>query len=288
MTTPATFQSALRETGGILLEGRRPAPCCCVTPRYHLAHVCALARGAGAIRRAGAAGFRGEAFNTAVRVLNVMLRFGGSLHAAGFDRARECFDRPAVYVSNHMGAVETYLLPGILLGLGNMSVVVKTSLLKFPFIGPILRASQPIALGRQDARRDLLQILGEGQALLRGGRAIVLFPQGTRRHPFEARRFNSLGEKLSARAGVPLVPVAVDTRFQALGKILPDFGAVRPRFTIRVECGEPIPPGLPARERHARSISFIRERLLAWGVPVVEETVHGDMHPPTPNPKDSL
>jgi len=72
---------------------------------------------------------------------------------------------------------------------------------------------------------------------------------------------------------VPLVPVAVDTRFQALGaiKLFRDVGPIHPGHTIRFECGEPIPPGLPAKERHARCINFIQERLNAWGAPVANE-----------------
>ncbi|MCL1888657.1 MAG: 1-acyl-sn-glycerol-3-phosphate acyltransferase, partial [Kiritimatiellaeota bacterium] len=181
----------------------------------------------------------------------------------------------------------TYLVPGLLLALGDMAVVVKASLLKIPYMGVILRATRPVALGRKDARKDLARVMDEGAALLRGGRGMILFPQGTRRHPFEERRFNTLGEKLSARAGVPLVPLAVDTRFQALGKIVPDLGAIRPRFTVRVECGEPIPAGLPARERHARSVAFIKGRLLEWGVPVVNETAREDARPPNLNTNET-
>jgi 1-acyl-sn-glycerol-3-phosphate acyltransferase len=206
-----------------------------------------------------------------VGIANSIQRFGASLEISGFERARDLQDKPAVYVSNHMSPLETYLLAGVILGLGDAAAVMKTSLLKLPFIGPLLRASRPIALDRTDARKDLTQTLEQGQALIAEGRAIILFPEGTRRPAFEARRFNTLGEKLSARANVPLVPVAVDTRFQAPGKIkmFQDLGPIHPEHTVRIECGEPIPPGLPAKERHAAALHFIQERLLEWGVPVI-------------------
>ncbi len=276
MISYTDFKDTLRATGAFHHEGRKPPPCFLLTQRYHLAYARAMFHGARAAKRAPTDALTQlEAFKTSVDVFNTIFRFGGSCHISGFDHARDYHGKPAVYVANHMSALETYLLPGILLALGDMSIVLRVSLLKLPFLGAILRASRPIALERKDARKDLLQVLAEGQSLLREGRSILLFPQGTRLHPFEARRFNTLGEKLSARANVPLIPIAVDTRFQALGKtkITQDLGPIHPEHLIRIECGEPILPGaFPAKERHAKSIAFIQGRLIAWGVPVVHST----------------
>jgi len=283
MITPSNFRSTLLDTGAFIHEGRKPAPQCWVSLRYHCAFVRRLVRGGIAARRAvgdDEAAHR-ESLQTSVNMFNNVLQFGGGVDISGFERAREIRGKPAVYVANHLSPLETYLLPGVLFCFDNIAVVAKISLLKVPFLGDILRASRPIALGRQDAKKDLLQVLKEGEALLRGGRGILLFPEGTRRAEFDARRFNTLGEKLSSRVGVPLVPIAVDTRFQALGKgVLRDLGPIRPNFNVRVECGEPVPPGLPAKERHAQCISFIRERLTAWGAPVVNETAREDTRPP--------
>jgi len=288
MITPSDFRSALLDTGSFIHEGRQTAPRMFLNLRFHCSFVRRLARGGKAARLATneAAAYE-EAFKTSVDMFDNVAQFGGGIDITHFERARGVLGKPAVYVANHLSPLETYLLPGILFSFGNMSVVAKTSLLKMPYLGDILRASRPIALERQEPKKDLLQVLEQGEVLLREGRAILLFPEGTRRDVFDPRRFNTLGEKLSSRAGVPLVPVAADTRFQSLGKgVFRDFGPIRPNFNVRIECGEPVPPGLSAKERHAQCISFIRERLQAWGVPVIQDTARGDTRPPTTNIKD--
>jgi len=275
MITLENFRSSLLDSGAFSRDGRSPAPRCFVSLRYHCAFARHIVRGGKAARRATSdeAAYR-EAHQTSVDMFGNVLDFGGGVDVSHFDRARGALGKPAVYVANHLSPLETYLLPGVLFCFGNISVVVKTALLKLPYLSDILRASRPIALERQEPKKDLLQVLEQGAALLREGRGILLFPEGTRRAEFDPRRFNTLGEKLSSRAGVPLVPLAVDTRFQALGKgAFRDFGSIRPCFTVRIECGEPVPPGLPAKERHAQCVSFIKERLLEWGVPTADDAV---------------
>lgn len=268
--TPEEFQARIHEGGFSHPRDPDARHTRLTTLRYHMRFAGAMVHGSRAAKRAPTdAAAQREAMNTSVDVFNAIFAVGGGCEVTGFERARDYFGKPAVYVANHMSALETYLLPGILLALGDFSIVLKASLLNIPCIGTILRASRPIALLRQEPRKDLLQVLEDGQRLLGEGRGIVLFPQGTRFHDFEARRFNTLGEKLSARANVPLIPVAVDTRFQRLGKHFHDFGPIHPECTVRVACGDPVPPGaLPPKERNAACIKFITERLHDWGVPV--------------------
>ncbi|MBQ6923892.1 MAG: 1-acyl-sn-glycerol-3-phosphate acyltransferase, partial [Kiritimatiellae bacterium] len=129
----------------------------------------------------------------------------------------------------------------------------------------------PILLDRKNARKDLADTLEQGTALLRGGTSILLFPQGHRAEKFDPRKFNSLGAKLAARAGAPLVPVACKTDFARPGWPLRDFGPVDPRRAVKFACGPVLDPALPQRDLQEACIAHISAKLAEWGMGVATE-----------------
>jgi 1-acyl-sn-glycerol-3-phosphate acyltransferase len=73
-------------------------------------------------------------------------------------------------------------------------------------------------------------------ALLRAGRAVIVYPEGTRR-PGAPSRFHSGAFRLAAAAGVPVVPIGI----AGTGDLLPKHGRLhRTRVTVRI--GTPVPP----------------------------------------------
>lgn len=172
---------------------------------------------------------------------------------------------PAVIVSNHMSMAETFLLPALVLPFGSVHIVVKRSLLRYPFFGTILKATAPIAVTRRNPREDLKTVLREGQERLADGASVIAFPQATRSTRFDPTAFNTIGAKLARRAGVPLVPLALKTDFQGLGKVLKDVGPIDRGKTLHFEFGEPIVIGDNERDAHRRAVNFISERLRSWG-----------------------
>jgi 1-acyl-sn-glycerol-3-phosphate acyltransferase len=173
-----------------------------------------------------------------------------------------------VYVSNHMSALETLILPSILLSAGPATFVIKTSLMRYPFFGGVLRALDPVCVNRSSARDDLRTVLSEGEKKCRAGISVVLFPQATRSLDFDPSAFNTLGAKLAARAGVSLVPVAVKTDFMGIGRIMRDFGRISPDRTVRVAFGPPIDAATAPRDAHRQAVEFIVGALTGWGVSV--------------------
>lgn len=97
---------------------------------------------------------------------------------------------------------------------------------------------------------------------------MLLFPQATRQAAFVPAQFNSLGEKLSRDAGVPLMPIVVQTDFAAIGRWVKDFGPVNPRRPIRFRAGLLLSPGLPRAERHQAAVAFIGATIREWELPV--------------------
>ncbi len=196
---------------------------------------------------------------------------GATVSFEGFDALSPIKGRPFVMVANHMSLIETMVLPAGVFAANDMTVVAKRSLTKYPAFGKILASCNPILLDRKNARKDLADTLEQGTALLKGGVSILLFPQGHRAEAFDPRKFNSLGAKLAARAGVPLVPVACKTDFARPGWPLRDFGPIDPSRPVRFACGPVLDPSLPQHELQELCTSHIASALSAWGMAIVKQ-----------------
>lgn len=203
-------------------------------------------------------------------ILRVIEAGGGRVTVTGMAPALR-LDGPVVYVGNHMSMLETCLLPGILMAHGDLSFVLKESLLAYPFFGPLLQATHPIAVGRRDPRADLKLVLSRGPELLRAGRSVVVFPQSTRSTTFVPREFNTLGVKLAERSGVPVVPFALKTDFMGVGRIVRDCGALNRTLPIHLRFAAPVRPPFKSRDAHHTVVHFIRECLTEWGGRIDEE-----------------
>lgn len=195
-------------------------------------------------------------------------RMGGSVIVDGADNLKD-FTAPAVFVANHMSALETMAGAALVLPFSNVSFVVKESLLRHPLMGPVLRASHILGVTRKDPREDLKLVLEKGTELLKRGTSMMIFPQSTRTVYFDASEFNSLGVKLARRAGVPIVPVALKTDFQRIGKWVKDLGGLDRKKTVRFRYGPIIQtPKGNGKEEHNRAVDFIARTLAEWGVDV--------------------
>ncbi|GAB1483326.1 lysophospholipid acyltransferase family protein [Treponema sp.] len=194
---------------------------------------------------------------------------GAKFKISGMDKIR-ALQGPAVFVSNHMSTLETTALPGLICPIRPVTYVVKEKLSKGRIWGPIMRSRDPIVVGRKDPRADLETVLNGGMDRLGRGISIIIFPQGTRTDIFDRTRFNSLGVKLAARAGVPVVPVAVKTDFWGNSPIFRGFGPVHRERMVHIEFGDPIRVEGRGKAEHEKTLDFIESRLRQWGAPLAE------------------
>ncbi len=115
-----------------------------------------------------------------------------------------------------MSTLETFVFPFLVGTAKECSFVVKRSLVTNKIFGPVMRSLNPIAVDRQDPRKDLDVVMKEGTELLKNGVSVILFPQATRDPVFKPENFNSLGIKTCKKSRCKSYSMRYKNRF--LGK----------------------------------------------------------------------
>jgi 1-acyl-sn-glycerol-3-phosphate acyltransferase len=202
--------------------------------------------------------------DSSMYVFKLIEETGGKFHIKGIENIGRS-KGPVVFISNHMGTLETMVFPGIIAPIKNVTFVVKDSLVKHPFFGPVMRSRDPIVVGRSDPRKDFETVMTRGIELLSKGISVVIFPQSTRSTVFVPEEFNSLGIKLAKKAGVDVVPVAIRTDFWGNGSIVKDLGPIDRNKPVNMVFGEPRKIVEDGKEENQKVIDFIKSHLVDWG-----------------------
>ncbi|UCD77751.1 MAG: 1-acyl-sn-glycerol-3-phosphate acyltransferase [Desulfobacterales bacterium] len=201
------------------------------------------------------------------RILEIVESVGGKIRISGLEAVAH-YGGPVVYIANHMSLLETLMLASMVLPFNRITFVIKEELRHYPVVGHIMKGLKLIAVSRQNPREDLKVVMGAGSDFISRGGSIFIFPQATRSVEFNVQAFNTLGVKLAAKAGVPVVPVAIKTDFQGNGKFLKDMGPIDPKKTLYFKFGKPLAVEGKGRRTHECVVEFIAESLKAWGVAV--------------------
>ena len=188
---------------------------------------------------------------------------GGKIHITGLDYLRNC-EGPVVFVSNHMGTMETMVFPCIINPIKKITFVVKDSLVSHPFFGSIMRSRKPIVVSRSNSREDFKIVMDEGEKILASGKSVVIFPQSTRRVEFIPKEFNSLGVKLASKAKVKIIPVAIKTDFWENGKYIKELGPINRKKQIYISFGQVLSVKGTGKEEHKKILEFISSNLARW------------------------
>jgi len=186
---------------------------------------------------------------------------GLKLSVDGLNNIRS-FNGPAVFIGNHMSSLETVVLPCLIQPNKPVVFVMKQELLNYPFFGPVTGARHPVVVGRSNPREDLNIVFTEGEARLRDGRSVIIFPQRTRSSRFIPAEFNTLGVKLAKRADVPIIPVAIISDAWGNGKLIKDFGKIDPNKKVVIHFGKPVNVNGNGTEAHQYVLEFIESVLI--------------------------
>jgi 1-acyl-sn-glycerol-3-phosphate acyltransferase len=151
-------------------------------------------------------------------------------------RGREHIPQGAALVAaKHQSMFDT-IAPFALLR--NPSVVLKRELLSLPIFGWFAKKSGMIAIDRSAHAAALRAMLRAARKQAAKGRAIVIFPEGTRQAPGAPPDYKSGVAALYRDLNLPCTPVAVNT-----GLYWPAHGIVRRPGLAVIEFLPAIPPG---------------------------------------------
>ena len=150
---------------------------------------------------------------------------------------------PFLFAAKHQAMFETLELAW---RIGAPVIVMKRELAQIPFWGRAAQRYGSIGIDRAGGADALRAMLREAKEARRAGRAVLIFPEGTRVLPGETPPLRSGFAGLYKALAMPVVPVALDS-----GPLWPRKG-VKHAGTITLRFGTPIPAGLSRAEIEAR------------------------------------
>ncbi|WP_437536742.1 lysophospholipid acyltransferase family protein [Sorangium sp. So ce726] len=160
-----------------------------------------------------------------------------------------------VYCSNHQSLLDILALGAVLPG--DFKWAAKRSLMKIPFLGWHLRLAGHVPVDRTVGSRAAVEAISRFEEVLKSGKPLLVFPEGTRSEDGVLRQFKNGGFYAAVRAGVPVVPVAIDGTHLLMKKGAIDAGDGTLRI-IRVRVGAPIAVRPDGRE--GARVNELRER----------------------------
>ncbi|MBI5786614.1 MAG: 1-acyl-sn-glycerol-3-phosphate acyltransferase [Rhodocyclales bacterium] len=161
---------------------------------------------------------------------------------------------PCVVLSKHQSAWETIVLQHVF---AMASYVYKKELHWLPFFGWGLAALPFVGIDRNAGKDALAQVATRGKQRLAEGYPVVIFPEGTRVAPGSKKRYKIGGAYLAVQAGVPAVPVALNS-----GEFWRRNAFVKCPGTVTMSIGPAIDPaGLSAEDINARVETWIETEM---------------------------
>jgi 1-acyl-sn-glycerol-3-phosphate acyltransferase len=160
-----------------------------------------------------------------------------------------------VVMSNHLSYVDIVALflalpviPGFL---------AKRELTRVPFLAQALRSGGHVVIDRGQ-RGSAMQALKAAAAQVKGGKTVLIFPEGTRGDSDTIGDFKKGGFYLAKEAGVPILPVGLrGTR----GVFARNSFLVRPG-KVDVHIGVPIAPDEVARRDAGDMVPIVRTKIM--------------------------
>lgn len=151
---------------------------------------------------------------------------------------------PYLYILKHESMFETI---DLLCLLDRPAIAAKRELFDIPLWGGIARAYGLIPIERTAGASALRALRSAARDRIAQGRAVCLFPEGTRVPHGESPPLRAGFAGLYGLLGLPVVPIAIDSgRVSPRGKFLKRAGI------ITYKAGDIIPPGLDRNEAEAR------------------------------------
>lgn len=108
-----------------------------------------------------------------------------------------------IFASNHVSWYDVFVLAATL---PRYSFVAKAEIMRIPVFGAAARACGNVGIERNN-RKAAFASYDDAAKIVRSGRPVVVFPEGTRGYAYPLRSFKKGPFVLAIAAGVPVVPV---------------------------------------------------------------------------------
>ncbi|MBC7986595.1 MAG: 1-acyl-sn-glycerol-3-phosphate acyltransferase [Sphingomonadaceae bacterium] len=167
------------------------------------------------------------------RLLGIELRIEGEMP-----------EGPLLFAAKHEAMYETLELISLL---DAPAIVLKQELTRIPAWGWLARQYGGIAVDRAGGASAMREMLRAARAALSQGRAIVIFPEGTRVPPGTSPPLRAGFAGLYRMLNVPVVAIALDS-----GRLWPRDGWIKRAGVITMRFSAPIPSKLARDEIEAR------------------------------------
>jgi 1-acyl-sn-glycerol-3-phosphate acyltransferase len=162
------------------------------------------------------------------KICNIKFEFRGVEHLS---------QTGCIIAAKHQSTWETFALTT---QVNDFTFILKHELTQIPLFGQYVTRSNQIAIDRASRGASLRELIAQAAPAIAEGRAIFIFPEGTRRPAGAPPLYKSGASHLYVATHAPCVPVALNS-----GLFWPRNGFLRRPGTIVVEFLPPIEAGLP-------------------------------------------
>ncbi len=145
-----------------------------------------------------------------------------------------------ILAAKHQSFLETFALVA---HTPDFAIILKRQLMYIPVFGLYLSVGGQIGIDRSQGRSALFQIIEQAGEVLRAGRQVYIYPEGTRRAPGAEPMYKHGVAFLYEATGAPCLPVALNT-----GLFWGRRGFTRKPGTAVIEFLPAIPGGLAREE----------------------------------------
>lgn len=113
-----------------------------------------------------------------------------------------------ILASKHQSFLETFAL---VTRTPDFAIILKKSLMRIPLFGLYLSVCGNIGIDRSKGRNAMSQIVDQAVPILKAGRQVYIYPEGTRRLPGAAPQYKQGVAILYEATGAACLPVALNT-----------------------------------------------------------------------------